>query len=111
MVGGEVQVVVKNRRLVISALSPLRALRTGLELHPVDPNELMYAVCVEGLVVPVAFGRGESGDVDRVLLGPPANAVFRRRSPLRSSRVRWQTAGAVGAGLLAARTLTRRRRR
>jgi hypothetical protein len=110
MVGGEVQVVVRDRRLVIRALSPVRILRAGLELHPVDPDALLYAVRAEGLVIPVAFGRGESGNVDRVIVGPPANTVFHRRSPLRSARNRWRAAGAAGAGIVVARAVRPRRR-
>ncbi len=37
---------------------------------------------------PVAFTRNEPGCIDRVAVGPPANANFYRRSTLRSTRVR-----------------------
>ena len=56
MVGGEVQIMVKNRHLVVRALSPLPALRHGLELHAVDEDDpLVFAVELGGLVVPIVF--------------------------------------------------------
>ena len=110
MLGGEVQVLVKDRRLVIRSLSPLKLLRRGVELHPVDPDDLLYAATAEGLVVPVAFGRSDRGDVDRVILGPPANTVLHRRSPLRSARTRWRVARAAGVGLVVTSAIRRRRR-
>ena len=62
MVGGEVQVLVKNRRLVIRGLSMLPVLRRGVELHPVDvADPLLFAVEAEGLVVPVAFRETNPG--------------------------------------------------
>ena len=109
MLGGEVEVLVRDRRLVIRSLSPLEVLRKGVELHPIDPDELLYAATAEGLVVPVAFGRTERGDVDRVILGPPSNSVLHRRSRMRSARVRWRVARAAGVGLVATRILLRRR--
>ena len=96
MTGGEVQVVVKHRRLVIRALSPIRQVREGLCLHSTDETDpLLFTVKVEGLIVPVAFTRGATGRVDRVIVGPPANTAFYRRSSLRSSRVRLRLAAAA----------------
>jgi CubicO group peptidase (beta-lactamase class C family) len=93
MTGGEVQVVVKHRRLVIRALSPLRQLRAGLQLHAIDDSDpLLFALETDGLVVPVAFARDAAGVVDRVVVGPPANTVFHRRSVVRSSRNRIRVA-------------------
>jgi CubicO group peptidase (beta-lactamase class C family) len=101
--GGEVEVAVKKKRLVIKAMSPLRSLRRGLELHALDETEpLLFGIEVEGVVVAVAFGP------DRIAIGPPANAVFHRRSALRSSRVR---ARIIAGGMLAAAAHRRRRRR
>jgi hypothetical protein len=108
MAGGEVQVLVKDRRLFIRALSMIPVLRRGLELHPIDPDDpLLFAVEVEGLVVPVAFARSEPGRIDSVAVGPPANTNFYRRSTLRSTRVR---GGLVIGGALAAAVFRRRRR-
>jgi CubicO group peptidase (beta-lactamase class C family) len=108
MVGGEVQVLVKNRRLIIRGLSMIPVLRKGLELRPVDPDDpLLFAVEAEGLLVPVAFARNEPGCIDSVAVGPPANTNFYRRSTLRSTRVR---GGIVLGGALAAAGLRRRRR-
>jgi CubicO group peptidase (beta-lactamase class C family) len=109
MVGGEVQVLVKHRRLVIRGLSMVPALRRGLELHPVDGGDpLVFTVELEGLVVPVAFTRNEPGCIDRVAVGPPANTSFYRRSTLRSTRVR---GGLVLGGALAAALRHWRRRK
>lgn len=110
MVGGEVQVAVKDRQLVVRALSPVRQLRQGLVLHRLDPDDLVYAASVEGLVIDVAFSRDAAGNVDRVIFGPPANVVFHRRSPMRSSRVRRRGAAAGASALLLAAALRRRRR-
>jgi len=108
MVGGEVQVLVKDRRLVIRGLSMVPALRRGLELHPIDNDDpLLFAVELDGLVVPVAFAR-EPGCIDRLAVGPPANTSFYRRSTFRSTRVR---GGLVLAGALAAAFRPRRRRK
>jgi hypothetical protein len=108
MVGGEVQVLVKNRRLIIRGLSMIPVLRKGLELRPVDPDDpLLFAVEAEGLLVPVAFARNEPGCIDSVAVGPPANTNFYRRSTLRSTRVR---GGIVLGGALAAAGFRRRRR-
>jgi hypothetical protein len=110
MVGGEVQVVVKNRHLAIRSLSPFRRLRQALVLHATDDADpLLFAIRIEGLVVPVAFARDPSGRVDRVILGPPANATFHRRATLRSSRVRLRLASAGSFGTVL--FLARQRRR
>ena len=108
MIGGEVQVLVQNRRLVIRSLSPLRQLRRGLVLHATDDADpLLFAVQAQGLRVRVAFGRNAAGHVDRVMIGPPANLTLRRRTALRSSRLHWRLAAAG----VAAASLRRSRRR
>jgi CubicO group peptidase (beta-lactamase class C family) len=110
MTGGEVQVFVRDRRLQIRALSVLPQLRRGLELHPTDENDpFLFAVSVEGLVIPVAFRADDSGTVDTVCIGSPASAVFHRRGPWRSSRRRLTAVAA--AGLATAATAWRRRGR
>jgi len=112
LVGGEVQVAIKNRRLVIRSLSPLRQLRPWHVLHPTDGADgLLFAVNIEGLVVPVAFTREPTGRVDRVMVGPPANATFHRRATLRSSRVRLRlaAAGSVAGVVYRARRRTQGR--
>jgi CubicO group peptidase (beta-lactamase class C family) len=112
MAGGEVQVVVKSRRLVLRALSPLRQLRQGLVLHATDAaDQLLFAFHVEGLVVPVAFARDATGRVDRLVVGPPANVTFHRRTTLRSSRVRLRLAAAAGSITVLHRAGIRGRRR
>ena len=108
MTGGEVQVVVKRRGLVIRALSPLRRIRRGLRLYPTDASDpLLFALEIEGLVVPVAFARDGTGRVDRVAVGPAANTVYLRRPAVRSSRLRLRLAATAIAVLL----LRRRGRR
>jgi hypothetical protein len=112
MVGGEVQVLVKNRRLVLRALSPLPALRHGLELHAVDEDDpLAFAVEMDGLVVPIVFARDGSGRVDRVITGPPSNTTFHRRSQLRSHQVRGRAVLASTGAVAVALGWRRRRRR
>ena len=110
MTGGEVQVFVRSRRLHIRALSPVPQLRRGLELHPTDGNDpLLFAINVAGLVIPVAFRAGDSGNVDTLCVGSPATAVFHRRTRWRSSRRR--LTAFAGAGLVTAAATTRRRKR
>jgi CubicO group peptidase (beta-lactamase class C family) len=109
MTGGEVQVFVRNRRLLIRALSPLGQLRRGLELHPTDDSDpLLFAVEVEGLVIPVAFRASDSGRVDTLCIGAPAMATFHRRKPWRSSRRRLTTIAGLGLVIAATRTRSRR---
>ena len=111
MTGGEVQVVVRNRRLQIRALSPIPQLRRGLELHPTDASDpLLFAANIDGLVIPVDVCAGDSGRVDTVCIGSPASATFYRRAPWRSSRRRLTTIGGVALATAAARRARSRRR-
>ena len=104
MTGGEVQVFVRNRRLLIRALSPIANVRRGLELYPTDENDpLLFAVEIEGLVIPVAFRADESGRVDTLCIGTPGTATLRRRAPWRSSRRRLNAIAAAGLALAASR--------
>lgn len=90
MAGGEIQVIVRNRRLVLRSLSLIPQLRKGITLHASDRADPMRFVAeARGLTVPVAFVRAPGGDAAvRVVIGPPSNTVFYRRTALRSSRVR-----------------------
>jgi CubicO group peptidase (beta-lactamase class C family) len=110
MTGGEVEVLVRNRQLHIRALSPMPQLRRGLALHPTGESDpLLFAVEIEGLVIPVAFRAADSGRIDRVCIGPPASTTFHRRPPWRSSRRRLATIAGVGlAGAAAGRARSRR---
>jgi hypothetical protein len=109
MLGGEVQVAVRKRRLVIRSLSPLPPLRRWRVLQATDAADpLLFAVDVEGLEVPVAFARDPAGRVDRVMVGPPANVTLRRRHNLRSSRLRTRLA-AVASLAVVLRSVRRRR--
>lgn len=108
MTGGEVEVFVRSRRLLIRALSPLPQLRRGVELHATDDADpFLFAVNIEGLVVPVAFGTDDAGRVDRLCIGAPAMATLHRRPAWRSSR---QRLVAVAASGLAAAAIRRARR-
>jgi len=110
MTGGEVDVLVKKRQLVIRALSPLPALRRGLRLHPIDEDDpLLFAAVAEGLFVPVAFRLDAAGRASVVCLGAPALAQFHRRTVWRSSRVRLRVLSAGLAGAVYRRVRSRRR--
>lgn len=102
MAGGEVEVVVRDRRLVLRSLSPSPLLRRGVALHAADGDDPMRFVAeVQGLSVPVAFTANPSGGPSHsVVIGPPSNTVFHRRSALRSLRVRRRVATAAGAAFL-----------
>jgi hypothetical protein len=110
MTGGEVEVLVKKRQLVIRALSPLPALRRGLRLHPIDEDDpLLFAAVAEGLFVPLAFRLDAAGRASVVCLGAPALAQFHRRTVWRSSRVRLRVLSAGLAGAVYRRVRSRRR--
>ena len=54
LLGGEVEVFVRDRRLFVRALSPLPRLRRGIELHAIDDTDpYLFAADVDGLVIPV----------------------------------------------------------
>ncbi len=109
MTSGEVQVYVRDRQLCVRALSLIPQLRRGLELRPLDESDpFLFAVDVEGLVVPIAFRVGTSGVVDTLCIGAPTNGTFRRRSPWRSSRRRLTAIAGVGAAVAATRLRSRR---
>ena len=70
--GGEVQVVIKHRQLVIRGLSGPRRLRQGLRLYATDDTDpLLFVVEFDGLVVPIAFERDATGRVETLAIGPP----------------------------------------
>jgi len=110
MAGGEVEILVRDRRLVLRSLSPVPLLRRGVVLHAADRDDPMVFVAeAKGLAVPVAFTRNPSGGpAASVTIGPPSNTVFPRRSTLRSRRVRGRIATAAASALIA-RRLARRR--
>ncbi|MBO0729459.1 MAG: beta-lactamase family protein, partial [Acidimicrobiaceae bacterium] len=106
---GEVQIMVKDRRLVLRALSPLPSLRKGLRLCPIDDSDpFLFAVNVEGLFVPIAFQPAQPGRDAILCVGAPALATLHRRPAWRSSRRRLQSLTLAG---LAAATLRRLRSR
>ena len=108
MAGGEVEVFVRRRRLLIRALSPVPQLRRGVELHATDDTDpFVFAFKIEGLVVAVSFGTDDSGRVERLCIGAPAMATLHRRPAWRSSRRRLR---AVAVGGLAAAAMKRARR-
>jgi CubicO group peptidase (beta-lactamase class C family) len=108
MAGGEVEVFVRSRRLLIRALSPVPQLRRGVELHPTDDTDpFVFAFNIAGLVVPVSFGTDDAGRVERLCIGAPAMATLHRRPVWRSSRRR---VVAVAASGLAAAAMKRARR-
>ena len=112
MTGGEVQVVVRRRGLVIRALSPLPAIRRGLRLSPTDAGDsLLFALEIEGVVVPVAFTRDATGLVDQLAIGPVANTVYFRRPAVRSSRLRLRLAAAAIAAAVLRRFRSKKQRR
>jgi CubicO group peptidase (beta-lactamase class C family) len=111
ILGGEIDVVVRERRLVVRAFSPVSDLRRGFTLHVTDAADpLRFAFIYDGQVVHLAFARNAGGTVDRVIMGRPVSAVLHRRRPARSSGVRVRVAAAVGGAALMGRAWTRRRR-
>lgn len=112
MMGGEVQIVVRKRRLTFQALSPLSPLRHGVELYPTDAEDpLQFACTLEGLVIPVVFERDPSGSVTRLFVGRPCNAILHRRPSWQSSRLRVRVASGVAMAILHRARMRRERRR
>jgi CubicO group peptidase (beta-lactamase class C family) len=102
--GGELQVLVRHQQLLVRALSPMAELRRGLRLYPSDPEDpLVFAVDAGGLVVPLAFRPGPSGQAAGLAVGYPALAVLHRRPAWRSSRVRLRALTIAAAAGLAYR--------
>ncbi len=89
MLGGEVQVVTKERHLTLRALSPIAGMRKGVTLHAIDADDpLRFTFTLDGLVVQVVFDRNDRGEVDRVIIGRPVSGTFHRRPSWQSSRLR-----------------------
>jgi len=112
MLGGEAQVVVRHRRLVIRALAPLRAFRPGLVLHRTDENDASrYAFVYEGMVVTAVFEGSDDGPASCLRIGRPLNVVLHRRSVGRSSalRLRLAAVGALAVARSRRRSAARRR--
>ncbi len=110
LLGGEVQVLIRHKPLVVRALSPSAALRRGLRLYPTDPNDpLVFAGAAGGLVVPVAFQPDPDERATTLCVGYPALATLRRRPVWRSSRVRLQAVTAAAAAGLAYRRASHHR--
>lgn len=109
MLGGEVQVLVRHRQLLVRALSPMAGLRRGLQAYPTDPEDpLVFAIDAGGLVVPLAFQPDASGQAAVLAVGYPLLATLRRRPAWRSSRVRLQALGVAAAAGLASRRASHR---
>jgi hypothetical protein len=109
-IGGEAQVRVRNRRLMVRALSPIPELRRGVELYPTDDADpLVFGANVHGLEIPIAFGRDDAGDIARLSVGGPVMMTLHRRSAVRSSRNHLRPLAA--GGLVAAFAVRRRRHR
>jgi CubicO group peptidase (beta-lactamase class C family) len=112
MMGGEVQIVVRKRQLTLKALSPLSAIRQGVELHRTDASDpLEFAFTFDGIVVPVAFERDFTGAVTRLFVGGPAHAILSRRPLWKSSRLRVRVASVAAMAALHRARLRRERRR
>jgi CubicO group peptidase (beta-lactamase class C family) len=114
LLGGEAEVAVRKKRLVLRALSPIKALRRGLCLYPVASDDpLAFEVVLEGLVVPIVFGRDESGRVVNLSAGGPAFVTLQKRPPMTSYRRGLRTSAilaGVGGLKLRRRRMARRMR-
>lgn len=87
--GGELQVLMRHRQLLVRALSPMAELRRGPRLYPIDPEDpLAFAADAGGLVVPLAFRLGPKRTGKGLAVGYPALVALHRRPAWRSSRVR-----------------------
>ena len=111
ILGGEVEVVVRGRHLVVRAFSPVHDLRRGFTLRATDEADpLRFAFTYDGQIVHVAFARDAGGGVDRLIMGRPVTAVLHRRRAARSSGVRLRVAAVVASLAVLSRAWKRWRR-
>jgi len=105
LIGGEVEIAVRNGELVARAPSPVPQLRKGVALRAVDPADpLRLEARAEGWVVPVVFERGEDGEVVALRTASTRGGLLRlHRRPRATSLRLWGRAGAgAGAAVTAA---------
>jgi hypothetical protein len=96
LLAGEAQVLTKHGHLAVRALSPLPELRKGVQLYPVDHQDpTLFALNAGGMLVPVAFNRATSGQVDVMCIGHPLLATLHGRRWWRSSNVRLRVGTAI----------------
>jgi CubicO group peptidase (beta-lactamase class C family) len=113
LLGGEVEVGVRGGHLTARAPSPVKALRQGVRLDAVDPDDpLAFEIRERDVVVPVRFARGESGKVTSVSTGSTRGGFLELHRRPRGTSVRlWGQVGAGAAALGAGAALVRRLRR
>jgi hypothetical protein len=100
LVGGEIQILVRDEHLVARALSPLRGLRRGARLYPVDKDDpTSFELNAGAMVVPVVFLR--EGDGQIMCVGHPMLSTLRSRPWWRSSRLRLRALAAAGVAAAA----------
>jgi hypothetical protein len=115
LLGGEVEIAVRQRHLVARAPSPHRDLRKGVRLHAADPDDpLAFEARHEKLTLPVVFEQDEAGRVHAVRTGSTRGGFVRLyRRPRTASLRLWARAagGAAASGTAVALARRRRRRR
>jgi CubicO group peptidase (beta-lactamase class C family) len=113
LLGGEVEVVVRNGHLMARAPSPLKALRRGVRLAAVEPDDpLAFEIRHDDIVVPVRFARGSHGTITSVRTGSTRGGFLElHRRPRVTSLRLWGKAAAGAAALGTGAALARRRRR
>ena len=115
LIAGEVEVAVRRGRLVARSVSPVKALRRGIELtaaEPADPLAFLAEIGEE--VLPIVFERGSSGRIEAVRAGSTRGGFVRLvRRPRATSTRLWGTvaAAAAAAGVTVAAVGRSRRRR
>jgi len=113
LLGGEVEVVVRDGHLAVRALSPARPLRKGLRLYPLDASDPhLFAVRHRDFQAPVLFRRGAGGDVNSVVAGAGEGGFLELyRRPRASSLRLWGRAGAAAGAVALVRAGRRARAR
>jgi CubicO group peptidase (beta-lactamase class C family) len=115
LIAGEIEVTVRRGTLVARAVSPVKALRQGLELKAADPADpLVFLTEIGEESLPVVFERGAGGRVEAVRAGSTRGGFVRLvRRPRATSTRLWGTVGAAAAAsgaLVAVAGRSRRRR-
>ncbi len=112
MFGGEAEVVVRDHRLAIRALTG--PLRKGLPLYQVNgPDALAFETVFEGEAIPVVFQPDATGRIECLCIGGMGPQTLYKRSRFESVKFRAQVAlgSAAVAALWAARRCRRREER
>jgi CubicO group peptidase (beta-lactamase class C family) len=98
--GGEIEIYVKDQKLMLRSLTG--AYKKGIELYPVDVKDpLVFENVTDGKLLQLAFQRNVEGYIDRFSISSLSFYTFYRKPRTRSLRFMLKTAQRVLMGLAA----------